>query len=339
MISCVTGALRQHTPHSTALRSSALRSSALCSSVLSISALLLCLAVQLQAQRRDTALVIAVISDTQAPLPIERLLLGDAGNADARELLFADILNGPSLRAVVHLGDMTSVGSLPPAWGAIDRFHGGLTERGVPMLAVPGNHEYTPLPSWGRENFLRRFPGGDVVRLARFGRVALLLFNSNRPQATDAGWREQLRRYAELLDSCERSPDVAAIIVACHHSPHTNSSVVTPNAVVLRDVVPRFLASRKTVLFLSGHAHGAELFSEGGKLFLVSGGGGGSLQTPLRGARQREKDIFPLPPAERSFHYFTIAVDSDALTITARMIDTRRGALRTLPVARIPFVR
>jgi 3',5'-cyclic AMP phosphodiesterase CpdA len=285
----------------------------------------------------DAPLRIAVISDTQAPLAIERLLAGDQGNAEARELLFADLLADRSLRAVVHLGDMTSIGSLGSAWGAADRLRRGLASRGVPLLAVPGNHEYMPLANWGRAHFLRRFPGADLARCAAVGRVALLLVNSNRGLFSGDEWRAQLRRLATLADSCDRAPGVDAVIIACHHSPYTNSTVVGPEDAVLRDIVPVFRASRKAVLFASGHAHGAELFHVDGKRFLVSGGGGGILHRHLQGAERRTRDDFPLAQTERSFHYLVITVERDALHIEARMLDARRGALRTVQVERIAF--
>jgi hypothetical protein len=85
---------------------------------------------------------------------------------------------------------------------------------------------------------------------------------------------------------------------------------------VRREFVPGFLATPKRRLFLSGHAHAFEEFHQGGKTFLVIGGGGGSRHALLEGNEQAWEDHSPRrkPP----FHYLEVRRESGRLVATVR---------------------
>jgi hypothetical protein len=295
-----------------------------CIAALLPSALLVAQTGMSRSARDGAALRIAFISDTQAPLPLETLYMGGRNNAEATALLFESILADSGLAAVVHLGDITAIGAWPPAWRMFDAFRNRCATRGLALAAAPGNHEYMLFPSPGIKQFRRRFPTGDRPALLRVGALAVILLNSNHDQLGDSAWDAQLARYRATLDSCERRPDIRAVIVACHHAPYTRSADVRPSAPVRDAILPPLLAARKTVALVTGHAHTAELFRVGGKRCIVIGGGGGPLHDYRRGAGQGE-DLFPLPRSERSFHYLVCTLTAEGIRCTIRMLDPRGG--------------
>ena len=73
----------------------------------------------------------------------------------------------------------------------------------------------------------------------------------------------------------DADPKVRGVLVFTHHPPYTNSTVTKDESHVQQAFVGPFVAAKKTLALLSGHAHGYEHFIEQRKHFVVSGGGGG----------------------------------------------------------------
>ena len=108
------------------------------------------------------------------------------------------------------------------------------------------------------------------------------------------------------------------MIVACHHSPYSNSKVVGSNLKVREAFAKPYLKSKKAVLFLSGHSHNFEHFKIEGKTFLVIGGGGGisqNLNTKANRIVCEDDGCNPL------FHYLMIKRATKDLHITCREVN------------------
>lgn len=263
---------------------------------------------------------IAFLSDTQDPTWIERFFLKLNRNGDARNLIFQDILSGTS-RAVVHLGDMVSSGSRDGAWAPIDGLVDSLHSRGRALHPTPGNHEYFFFPNAGIRNFKNRFPDVNLAGYSlRFDGLAVVLLNSNFSRLTAEERQYQSVWYRETLHRLDADTTVEFVIVGCHHSPFTNSTIVSPSEDVESTFVPPFVAARKTVLFLSGHAHAFEHYQRSGKDFLVIGGGGGLQQPLLTGSKRRYEDLYPDEGTIRMFHYLLCTVGRGRLQIELRML-------------------
>lgn len=271
---------------------------------------------------------VAFLSDTQTPLPPERLFLRARRNAEARALLLDAVLDLHP-RAVVHLGDLVALGFHESSWEAIDTFMNRLRERRIGFYPIIGNHELLGYPDTGEERFRVRFPyASRTGYLRRFGPLAVILLNSNVDHLGAAAADSQLVWYRAALSDLDADTSIGLVVVGTHHSPFTNSTVVPPSAEVRSLFVPPFLASRKARLFLSGHAHAAEHFREGGKDFLVIGGGGGLQQPLLTGADRRWEDHFPVQTATRMFHFLACEVTADSAAFTVRMADDDLLSLR-----------
>ena len=158
----------------------------------------------------------------------------------------------------------------------------------------------------------------DDHAVVRAGFRMLLSTEDTIEVIAEAERGEQQRWYLLLLDSLQGDPGTACIVVCCHHSPYTNSTVVEASDEVANEFIPPFIASSKCLLFLSGHSHNLERFKEKGKDFLVIGGGGGSRHRLLRGADRYWTDVSP----ERKplFHYVIIERHGKSLHLSVRQL-------------------
>ncbi|HTO95248.1 MAG TPA: metallophosphoesterase [Bacteroidota bacterium] len=270
---------------------------------------------------------LAFISDTQAPLLPEELRLPPERNTEATAALFGDICRQRPAR-VFLLGDLVSLGFYDRSWEAVDDFLDSLRTYRVPADAIPGNHELILFPGEGERNFQQRFPLAALTGYTRtVDSVAVVLLNSNFDRLGDERARSQRDWYGRTIDSLDADPSVVAIIVCCHHSPYSNSAVVGSSLPVREQFVPRFLASPKARLFLSGHAHTSEHFRTGGKDFLVIGGGGG-LRHPIEGYAWRDLTVEPRP----RFHYLLVGRVGIGLRATIRALGGDLHTFRDIDV-------
>jgi len=264
--------------------------------------------------------LIAFMSDTQAPIFLESLFLRANHNEEATRLILANILASRP-RAIIHLGDIVSIGSIPSSWEEFDAFCDTARSLHIPIYPALGNHELMLFPSVGLKRLRERFPWfSETGYMVRVGRVAILILNSNISRLSKEQRRAQKQWLEHTLALLDADSSVCAVILACHHPPFTNSTIVDPSAEVESLFVPLFLRDPKCRLFLSGHSHACEHFRTGGKDFLVIGGGGGLQHALLTGNEQRSKDLFPRNTTTRMFHYLQCKITATQLVLTVRML-------------------
>jgi hypothetical protein len=264
---------------------------------------------------------VAFVSDTQSPMFPETIALPRNNNELARAKIFDSILLFRP-HSVFHLGDLVSLGFCDGSWKAIDAFGERLQALGTGFYPVLGNHELMLFSQSGESNFQKRFPNASRTGyLCRAGPLGVLLLNSNISVLTAEEQAKQLSWYQETLRKLDKDSTVGIVVVACHHSPYTNSTIVSPSGDVQENFVPPFLQSAKTRIFLSGHAHAAEHFRISTKDFLVIGGGGGLQHPLLTGSESRWQDLFPQKTEKRMFHYLEGIITSTSATFTVRMLN------------------
>ncbi|MCX6137978.1 MAG: metallophosphoesterase [Ignavibacteriales bacterium] len=270
-------------------------------------------------------LVFFFLSDSQQPLWFETLRLPRDHNEEATHSLFSAIAQDTTATAVFHLGDMVSAGSSTDDWDLLEQQIAPLRRKSIPFYPTYGNHEYFWHPAVAMPKYLRHFAayasGWYVVRT---GNAAVVMLNSNFYRLTGEEWDTQCRWYRDQLARLDKDSSIAVVVVATHFPPYTNSAIVDPSGDVLRDFVPPYLASQKARLFLSGHAHAFEHFRQGGKDFLVIGGGGGLLHPLLCGEEERTPDLYPAGRLPESFHYLTCTISDDSLIAQPVMLGTDR---------------
>ncbi|MCI0707710.1 MAG: metallophosphoesterase [Ignavibacteriae bacterium] len=277
------------------------------------------LAQDTQIPQNDT-LIVCFLSDTQEPMWFERLYLGYHNNAEARKKIFRKVLDlQPD--AVYHLGDMVSSSFNKKGWEELDEFVSALSKQGGDFYPIAGNHEYIFF-SGAIKNFTSRYPDASLTGYAtQLGNLAVVLFNSNFGKLSEAERDSQLVSYNSTLQQYDADSTVDFVLVGCHHSPYTNSKIVSGSEEVQQDFLPGFYSSNKAKVFLGGHAHAYERFHINEKDFLVIGGGGGSRQ-PLRVGEDAEyKDLFSNSLEIRTFHFVVVTVTTDSLAVDLHMLN------------------
>lgn len=261
---------------------------------------------------------IALISDTQEPLGIERFFLKYNKNALATSKILQDIIDRMP-RAVFMLGDVVSVGYREKKWRQIDTFLQRSRQLGISIAAVLGNHDVMVSAVRGETAFNKRFP--DQVNTGFYklvDSIGFVLLNSNFGMLTTSQLKKQQDFYEATMRQMESDSSVKVIVVACHHSPYTNSKVVGSNARVQEQFVTLYQRTSKAKLFVSGHAHAFEHFRVKGKDFLTIGGGGG-LHQPLN----KKNRILTLSEGySPEFHYILLKRKNDQVEIISRRLKT-----------------
>lgn len=258
-------------------------------------------------------------SDTQAPMWVETLWLKSNHNRSATKKIFEEISQRkPS--SVFLLGDVVNLGYSNKQWKPMDKYIGTLRSEGVTVDAALGNHEVMGRAVKGERKFQQRFP--DHVKTGYVtikDSVAVILLNSNFSSLTPEENAQQTTWYKNTLAQLDADPSIIFIISGCHHSPYTNSKIVSCSKDVQQNFVPAFLASKKSRLFLTGHCHDFEHYQKQGKDFFVIGGGGG-LHQPLKQGKDALPDL--APDYKPAFHYLVVKRVNDQLQVTSRELNT-----------------
>jgi hypothetical protein len=261
--------------------------------------------------------IIAFASDTQEPMWGETLFLKSNNNQEATRMIFKDV-QAVHPSAFFILGDVVSLGRRNGAWANMDRYLQQTAHDSIPVYATLGNHEVMFGTRRGIRNFKIRFPMFDSAGYTEvIDSVAAVLLNSNFGAMTTQEINNQDPWYQKKLKALDADPAIKCIIVGCHHSPYTNSTIVKPSAAVQQHLVPGFIASKKCALFLSGHSHNFEQFKVKGKYFVVIGGGGG-LHQPLRANNDEMHDL--AANYKPAFHYLDVKRDGNALQVLSRQL-------------------
>lgn len=257
---------------------------------------------------------ILFLSDTQAPMLVERLVLRTHQNTKATQTIFAEILRRKP-PVLYWLGDIVSLGYRTKKWRSIDDFLAKCSEVGTAVYAIMGNHDVMGRPRKGARNFQQRFPDHSPTGyLQKTGDMAVVMLNSNFSTLSSANIVRQQTWYEQTLRDLDADPAIRVVIVTCHHAPYSNSKLVGSSKLVQQRFVPCYLKSQKACLFITGHSHAFERYAFGGKTFLVIGGGGG-LRQPLNTSSSRLPDLAgnykPL------FHYLAVRREGDGLALTS----------------------
>ena len=269
---------------------------------------------------------IVFVGDTQRTGFWERILLREQNDEERIAVMQEIARERPAL--IVHLGDVVDQGDNTRSWEQFDHLIAPAREASIPMVAVPGNHDYFGDRDLALRNFFQRFPhvGGRTWSSVREDSIGIILLNSNFGEMSDSERAEQESWYRAELDILQNDPGLVAVIVCCHHAPYTNSTVVSDNDDVQKRFVSTFLAIPKAVIFFAGHCHSYEHFVQGGKHFVVSGGGGGPRQR-LSSNRDasRHKDLYDGGMLRR-FNFCKLSLHSGLVTVQVMMLDPEKDA-------------
>ena len=257
---------------------------------------------------------ILFLSDTQAPMWVEKLVLRTHQNTKATQAIFAEIVR---IRPAVlyWLGDIVSLGYRNNKWRIIDQFLLKCTEVNTAVYAIMGNHDVMGRPRKGARNFQQRFPEHSPTGYVKItDAIAVVMLNSNFSTMSVADLVKQQTWYEQTLTDLDANPEIKVVIVTCHHAPYSNSKLVGSSKLVQVRFVPAYIKSQKARLFITGHSHAYERYEFDGKTFLVIGGGGG-LRQPLNTSPSRLPDL--ATEYKPMFHYLSVRRDGEGLSLTS----------------------
>ena len=255
----------------------------------------------------------AVVGDLQPTSGLE--VWRESNHAERRTIVRAIAREKPDFLAL--LGDLVFCGSSSAAWADFDRLCAPLRSEKIHAIPVLGNHEYWVKRRVALANFFARFPHlrERHWHAASYGPLGLIFLDSNYHWMSAALWQAQRIWYREALDRFDAAPSTRGVLVFLHHPPFTNSRVTSDTMHVQRDLLGPFQQSEKTLAMISGHVHSYERFERSGKVFLVSGGGGGPRVSVAEGPRRRHSDDAFAGPALRAFHYMNVALGETGLDV------------------------
>ena len=257
---------------------------------------------------------ILFLSDTQAPMFVERLVLRTHQNTKATQTILDHIVKlHPTV--LYWLGDIVSLGFRTRKWRTIDQFLEKCRSVGTSVYAIMGNHDVMGRPRKGARNFQQRFPDHVNTGYVQVtDGIAVVMLNSNFSTMSGDEIVKQQSWYEDMLTVLDADPAIHVIIVTCHHAPYSNSKLVGSSKLVQQRFVPAYVASPKAKLFITGHSHAFERYEFEGKTFLVIGGGGG-LRQPLNTSPSRLPDL--ATEYKPMFHYLSVRREGDGLVLTS----------------------
>ncbi len=263
------------------------------------------------AVHEETPFAFAVISDTQGNLEVARKIAGHA--FDQR----------PNF--VLHAGDLVDTGTDKSHWTrTFFPSMQALVSR-VAFFPVLGNHEQN-----ARHYFdYIAVPDPEFYYSFRYGNAEFFMLDSNvnvGPGSEQYAWLEAGLRAARAADR--------AWVFVCYHHPAYSSDEndygdmwigkSTHGDTRMRALVPLYDRYGVDVVW-NGHIHSYERtwplrggeVAEDGTIFMITGGGGGSLETPG-----------PIRPwfqntVRRGHHYCTVAIRGDELELKAFDVENR----------------
>lgn len=276
---------------------------------------------------------IAFISDIQEPIYLENLFNKVKKDFSGTRALFNDISTRKP-KSLFLLGDIVAFGSSNKSWEKIDKQLLILKSKKIPYFAIPGNHDYMILSSLAIPNYLKHFPENSLYGYSKIvDSLGIVMLNSNFSKLSDLVIKNQNNWLDNILDSLSKLSTVKSIIVCTHHSPYTNSTIVSSSIEVQQNFLPIFKKYKKAKLFLTGHSHNLEHFKESDKDYLVLGGGGGAMQN-LRTSDFIKDDL--IQTNQRLIYFYLIIKQfNNELIIIERGFNTDKSKFEEIEIARI----
>jgi hypothetical protein len=170
-------------------------------------------------------------------------------------------------------GDAVGYGTYEPFWEEFTHDYSGMT-----LYPVIGNHDLYGSDDVALEYYFTAFPHLHGARWydLRFGRLLILMLDSNRDNLSDTLWNTQVQWLDSKLEVARNDPSVGLVVLISHHPPMSTSSGGGKYS-ALAAFYGHAAKNPKFKLYLCGHHHAYQHIVEGDHHVLVSGGGGGPL--------------------------------------------------------------
>jgi Icc-related predicted phosphoesterase len=290
---------------------------------------------QISAIGKKCSFPIAAVGDLQRTSLWEYMIGRESNDVERKEIIGS--ISGQNPGSVILLGDMVFEGDNIDHWKYFDTLMIPLEEKNIAIFPVIGNHEYYGKNRIALKYLTNRFP---VLKRKHWyteicDSIALIFLDSNESEYSDKEWNGQIEWFKNKLSDFDNKSSIKGILVFEHHPPYTNSLITGDEMTVQRAFVPAFDKSRKTLAFISGHAHTYERFIENGKTFIISGGGGGP-RVLLKTGPDKHYDYYN-GPSPRPFNYLLINKKDNGISFTVKGVNKGSSRFFTLEKFTIPF--
>ena len=278
---------------------------------------------------------VIAVGDLQKTSVWESMIGRENNEIQSREII--ENISHQNPGAVIFLGDMIFEGDNINQWRYFDFLIVPLKRENIPLFPVIGNHEYWGVNSTALKYLTERFP---VLKNSHWyietcDSVAFIFLDSNNSEYSDEEWNHQIKWFKNKLTEYDNDAAIKGILVFAHHPPYTNSLIIGDEMQVQQGFVPAFDQSKKTLAFITGHAHTYERFIENGKTFIVSGGGGGP-RVLLKIGPNTHHDYYN-GPSPRPFNYLVINKETNGIKFIVRGIQKDSTSFFTLEEFTLPF--
>lgn len=213
---------------------------------------------------------------------------------------------------VAIVGDLVLKGADHTDWKRFDEVVAPVKAAGKRIVPVLGNHELEGGPEHvALENYFARFPELNGKRWYSFSISGCLFIVADSQSPVDPG-SEQGKWIRAELDSV--TPDTDYVFVLMHHPPYTRSEsklltrahpALPEHTAFGKELEDRQKRLRARIVVISGHVHNYERYENGGVMYVVSGGGGGTPHKIPRGDADLYRD------SGETFHYVRFRVTPD----------------------------
>jgi len=231
------------------------------------------------------------------------IVYGDSrhGHEIHRDIVSMIMTENPA--AVFHTGDYVTTPDRGDQWDTFFGIIASLSDT-VPFHPARGNHD------GDGASFISRFslPGGTSWYAVNLPDFRFLVLDSNTSLSPDSP------QYQWLTDELSIT-DEGYLCVVLHH-PIYNSTAGghTEDERGLIPTIESLLVASGVDLVFSGHVHAYERLEKNGVTYVISGGGGAGLYTPV------ERSDFSLV-YEMKHHYVRLSPGRDGLCVEAIAID------------------
>lgn len=287
------------------------------------------------ANENNCTFPIIAVGDLQKTSIWESMIGRESNDFERKEII--ENISEQDPGSVVLLGDMVFEGDNEGQWRDFDSLMVPINKEDIPVFPVIGNHEYFGIDRIALQFLSKRFPviKGSHWYTENCDSIALVFLDSNDGEYSASQWQDQINWFRNKLLLFDNDPSIKGVVVFAHHPPYTNSLVTGDEMQVQTAFIPAFVQSKKTLAFITGHAHTYERFIENGKTFIISGGGGGP-RVILRNGADAHHDYYT-GPSPRPFNYLLINKGNSGLEITVKGVNKGSTQFYTLEKFNLPY--
>ena len=226
---------------------------------------------------------------------------------------------------ICFTGDIVYNGYDTNDWKVWDSETSIWRDKKIPIYPALGNHDLHGDAKVALGNYFQRFPELNDSRYysVRAANAFLLVLDSSQDEIAGP-------QGAWLAGKLDHVPaDVDFVLLMFHHPPYTSSSdaklfggghSARPSEQALAKMLEERQAhARFRMVVFNGHVHNYERHEHGGVTYFVSGGGAAHAY-PI----ERAKDD-PFQSKEVNYHYLSVEVDRQQLTVTMNRLDLSSG--------------